>query len=128
MKRLSFLAAALMLGGCATIVDGTSQQVQLTSNAPNATCGITQNGVQIVAPAPVPATHTLARRPGNLIVTCEAPGHEARTLALMTGANPLAVVGHMAYVPIGAGADGVFGGLPEYQDSAYVYMTKKSTL
>lgn len=124
MKRLSVLLAAFALGGCATIVDGTSQQIELTSNAPGATCGITQNGVQIVQPAAVPATHTISRRSGNLIVTCEAPGYQPSTQALMAGKNPLSVVGNMPAMVSGAGFDSLFGGLSEYQDSAYVHLTK----
>lgn len=125
MKRLPVLFAALALGGCATIVTGTSQQIQLTSNAPGATCGISQNGDQIVQPAAVPATHTIRRRPGNLIVTCEAPGYQPSTKALMTGRSPISVVGApMPLTLFNAGADAAFGGLPEYQDSAYVHLTK----
>ena len=124
MKRFTVLLAALALGGCATIVDGTSQQIQLTSNAPGATCGISQNGVQIVAPVAVPATHTVRRRAGNLIVTCEAPGYQSNTQALMAGKNPLSVVGNMPAMVSGAGMDSLFGGISDYQDSAYVYLKK----
>lgn len=124
MKRLTVLLAALALGGCATIVDGTSQQIQLTSNAPGATCGIKQNGVQIVAPVAVPATHTLRRRSGNLIVTCEAPGYQPSTQALMAGKNPLSVVGNMPGMVSGAGMDSLLGGIADYQDSAYVHLKK----
>lgn len=124
MKYLSVFAAALALGGCATIVDGRSQQIELTSNAPGATCGITQNGVQIVEPTAVPATHTVRRRSGNLIVTCDAPGYQSKTQALMQGANPLSVTGHLPGILLGAGADAAFGGLADYQDSAYIYLVK----
>ncbi|MEM9140361.1 MAG: hypothetical protein AAGB15_11090 [Pseudomonadota bacterium] len=124
MKHFVFPIAALALSGCATIVDGTSQQIQLTSNAPGAACGVAQNGVQIVSPAPVPATHTIARRSGNLIVTCSAPGYKSGTVALMAGRNPLSVVGHLPAIVLGAGADSAFGGLPEYQNEAYVHLTR----
>ena len=122
MKHLSVIAAALFLGGCATVVDGRSQQIQLTSNAPGATCGISQNGEQIVAPEPVPATHNLRRRAGNLIVTCEAPGFQPNTQALVTGRNPLSVVGHFPGILLGAGADAAFGGLADYQNQAYIHL------
>lgn len=124
MKSLSVLGAALILGGCATVVDGRYQNVDLSSNAAGANCGITQNGVQIVEPQPVPATHTIRRRSGNLIVTCEAPGYQPTTKALMAGRNPKTVVGHLPGILLGVGADAALGGLADYQDSAYIYLVK----
>ena len=124
MKTLPVLLAALALGGCATVVDGRYQNIELTSNAPGATCGITQNGVQIIEPQPVPATHTVRRRSGNLIVTCEAPGFQSNTQALMAGRNPKTVVGHLPGVLLGTGADAVLGGLADYQDQAYINLVK----
>jgi len=124
MIRFVLPAMALAVAGCATLVDGTRQQISLSSNAPNATCGITQNGAQIVAPAPVPATHTVERRPGNLIVTCQAPGYQPATQALVAGRNPLSVVGQMPVMVFGAAADGALGGLPEYQNQAYVHLVR----
>ncbi|MEM7060159.1 MAG: hypothetical protein AAF557_21465 [Pseudomonadota bacterium] len=124
MKTLSVLLAALALGGCATIVDGRYQNIELTSNAPDATCGITQNGVQIVEPQAVPATHSIRRRSGDLIVSCEAPGHQPTTKALVAGRNALSVAGHLPGVLLGAGADAALGGLAEYQEAAYIYLVK----
>lgn len=124
MKTLPVLLAALALGGCATIVDGRYQDIQLTSNAPGATCGITQNGVQIVEPQLLPATHTIRRRSGNLIVACEAPGFQPSTKALMAGRNPKTVVGHLPGILLGTGADAAFGGLADYQDRAYIHLVK----
>lgn len=124
MKTLSVLLAAVALSGCATVVDGRYQNIELSSNAPGATCGITQNGVQVVEPTPVPATHTVRRRSGALIVSCEAPGHQPATKALVAGRNPLAVTGHLAGILLGAGADAAFGGLAEYQEQAYIHLVK----
>ncbi|MEM8616954.1 MAG: hypothetical protein AAGF20_08475 [Pseudomonadota bacterium] len=124
MIRILIPAMALALSGCATLVDGTSQQIQLTSNAPGATCGITQNGAQIVAPAPVPATHSLSRRAGNLIVTCQAPGFQPNTQALVTGRNPKTVALMMPAILLDAGADAALGGLAEYQNEAYIHLVR----
>ena len=57
MKSFALGLATLTLAGCATVIDGTQQTVSLSSNADGAICGITQNGRQIVAPSPVPASH-----------------------------------------------------------------------
>lgn len=114
--------AAFGLGACATIVDGTTQDIHLSSNVPTAKCSIEQNGVQIVDPTPVPATLKLPRRRGNLIVTCSAPDHETGTQALVAGTNPKSVALMLPMALLDAAADSALGGLVEYQDRAYVYL------
>lgn len=128
MKTLPILAAALVLSGCATIVDGTTQQIRLSSNAENAKCSISHEGVLIVPSLPVPAGHIVQRRPGNLMVTCDAPGYESRTVALVAGRNPLAVAPVLPVFPQNSGYDAAFGGLAEYQDSAYIHLKRASSL
>ena len=93
MKYLLIAAVAYSLAACATVTDGTRQGITLTSNVDGAMCGIEQNGAQIVAPAPVPATHNIPRRGGNLIVTCSAEGYVTEKVALVTGKHPMAVTG-----------------------------------
>ncbi len=124
MKSIALGVAALTLAGCATVVDGTQQTISLSSNAEGAICGITQNGRQIVAPAPVPASHVLPRVQGNLIVTCEAAGYETAQLALVAGKNPKTVALALPLALVNAGADTALGGIDWYQDRAYVYLKK----
>ena len=122
MKRIALIAAAFVLTGCATVVDGTQQTISIDSNAEGAVCGITQNGRQVVSPAAVPAQHLLPRAQGNLIVTCEAPGYETGKLALIAGKNPKTVVLGLPLLLLNATADSALGGIDWYQDRAYVYL------
>ncbi len=125
MKTFMTLAAAAgLLAGCATIADGTQQTISLDSNVEGALCGISQNGQEIVAAAPVPTTHLLPRVSGNLIVTCTADGYETSTVALMSGKNPKTVVLAMPVMLFNAGADRALGGIDEYQDRAYIHLKR----
>lgn len=129
MKFLLLGVAALGLSACATITDGTSQGITLTSNVDGAQCGIEQNGVQIVEPATVPATHNITRRGGNLIVTCSAEGYETEKVALVTGKSPLAVAGMLLIgLPANTGLDAATGAWHESQNQAYIHLRKKSVL
>lgn len=125
MRILASLCAVVTLAGCATIVDGTQQTISLTSNVEGAMCGITQRGVQVVAPAPVPVTRILPRTSGNLIVTCEAEGYETAKVALIAGKSPKSVVLNAPAIVTGALADTALGGIDWYQDRAYVYLKRK---
>lgn len=124
MKHLILPAALLVLGGCATIADGSMQPVTISSNAPGATCGIIQNGEEIAPATPVPNTFELRRRDGNLLVTCQAPGYSTETVALVTGKNPLAVTGHMWNSMTLALVDVFSGAVNEYTNTAYVPLQK----
>ena len=126
MKRFVPLAAAAgLLAGCATIADGTQQTISLDSNVEGALCGISQNGKEIVAPTAVPTAHLLPRVSGNLIVTCEAEGYETAVVALMAGKNAKTVVLNAPAIMFGALADTALGGIDEYQDRAYIHLTRK---
>ena len=129
MKYAVMMVGALALGGCATVTDGVGQDITLTSNAEGAMCSISQGGVEIVPASPVPATHTLRRQGGNLIVTCAADGYETETTALMAGAHPMTVTGVLLTGGlINIGTDMVSGAMHEYQDQAYIHLRKKSVL
>jgi hypothetical protein len=129
MKYLILGLTALGLSACATVKEGTTQAITLTSNVEGAMCGIEQNGVQIVAPATVPAAHFIKRQDGNLIVTCMADGYETEKVALVTGKSPLAVAGSMVVgFAINAGFDAASGAWHESQNEAYVHLRKKSAL
>lgn len=127
MKHLLIAVSALALTGCSTLMDGTSQGITLTSNAPGAACSITQNGVEIVPATPVPATHEIGRRGGNLIVSCAAPGYQPETVALVTGKNPLAVTGVLLTgMLINTGTDAVSSAWHESQNEAYIHLRKNA--
>lgn len=124
MKHLVLPAALLALSGCATVAHGIVEPVTITSNAPDATCSIMQNGEEIAAPTAVPHTFQLRRRDGNLLVTCTAPGYKTEHVALITGKDPYTAGGHawnsMAFGLI----DVISGAVNDYQDSAYVPLTE----
>ena len=128
MKYLMLSVAALTLAGCATVIDGTSQEIYLESNV-DAKCNITQGGTVIVSNMTVPGSRRIPRRQQDLILDCNAEGYEPAKLALVAGANPLTVVGHMPNSLIGGVlADSVMGGVGEYQNQAYIHLTKKPVL
>ena len=129
MKYLLLSAAALALSACATITDGNKQPITLTSNVEGASCSISQNGAEIVPATPVPASHTIARAGGNLIVSCAAEGYETETVALVTGKHPMAVTGMFLFgLPVNLGTDAASSSWHDSQNQAYIHLRKKSLL
>ncbi|MEM7213301.1 MAG: hypothetical protein AAF479_15680 [Pseudomonadota bacterium] len=125
MKYMGIVAITAMLSACGTLEGGSSQGITLNTNAENATCSITQNGVEIVPASPAPATHDVPRRAGNLLVTCSAPGYNSETVALVAGKHPRSVAGVMLTgALINVGTDAYSGGIHEYQNEAYIHLTR----
>ena len=117
------LIAALGLSGCATVFDGNQQDVALTSNAPDATCSISRNGAEIAAAQRLPATFYVPSRPGNLIVSCEAPGHRPAQVALVNGKHPMTVTGVMLVgVLANVGTDAISHSWHEAQNAAHIHL------
>ena len=127
MKYLGIVAITAMLSACGTLEGGSSQGITLNTNAENATCSISQNGVEIIPASPAPATHLVPRRSGNLLVTCSAPGYTSETVALVAGKHPRSVVGVMLTgALINVGTDAYSGGIHEYQNEAYIHLMRAS--
>ena len=125
MKYLGILAVAGLVSACGTLEGGSTQGITLNTNAENATCSINQNGVEIVPASPAPATHQVARRSGNLMVTCSAPGYNTDTVALVAGKHARTVTGVLLTgALINIGTDAISGGIHEYQNEAYIHLTK----
>lgn len=125
MKHLVLTAAvAMSIAGCSTFDEGARQGITLTSNAP-AACSITQNGVELVPASPVPATHEIPKRAGNLIVSCAADGYQPETVALVNGKHPMAVTGVLLTgLLVNTGTDAATSSWHHAQDSAYIHLRK----
>ncbi|MEM9062397.1 MAG: hypothetical protein AAGD13_18205 [Pseudomonadota bacterium] len=132
MKYLGLFAVAAVLSACGTMEGGTSQDITLRSNADNASCSIAQNGAEIVPATALgeskTITHSIPRTSGNLFVTCSAPGHNSETVALMAGKHPRTVAGVLLTgALINAGTDIALGGWDEYQNEAYIHLTRTAS-
>jgi hypothetical protein len=64
------LIAAIGLGGCATVVKGTSQNISVDTNPQGATCTVTRNGSQIAVVQQTPGKVEVGRDKGALVVAC----------------------------------------------------------
>ncbi|MEM6661291.1 MAG: hypothetical protein AAF666_03845 [Pseudomonadota bacterium] len=129
MKYFLIAIATLTLSGCATVVDGTTQPIYLHGNVEGADCSISQGGRVIQSDIALPDTVVVERKRENLIIECSADGYQDAKLAIVAGANPLSVLGHMTTSLLaGAAADSVLGGIGEYQNEAFIHLTKKPIL
>lgn len=114
-------AAALMLGGCATITKGTTQNVGVdTPGATGAVCTVTSTiGPQTVS---TPGVFVLAKSSAALPVKCtkacyhDSGGVLGSTFEVMTAGN--IIIGGV----IGFGVDAISGAINKYPDQISIPM------
>jgi hypothetical protein len=140
MFRVLMLACAVVIGGCATVSQGTTEQIQFDSDPPGAVmrsvipslCGdescppiADKDGNYVVAantvePGPACTTPCLAtvRRHDRLIATFTKDGYVTQTVRVETKVAGAGVVGMAGNAIIGgvagAGVDAVSGAMLEH--------------
>ena len=80
MIRAAFLLPMTLLSACATIVNGSSQTVTLSTAPPGATCTVDRMGARIGAVAQTPGSLRLDKSKNDLTVTCSKPGFQTATV------------------------------------------------
>ena len=76
MLKAVFLTPIIFLSACATIVNGSSQTVTVSTTPPGATCTVDRMGVRIGAIAQTPGSVRLDKSKNDLSVTCSKPGFQ----------------------------------------------------
>ena len=81
MLRSAALLALLMLPGCATIFEGTSQSVAISTDPAGANCTVDRHGVRIGQVNPTPGSLHLDKSKDDLAIHCEHAGYQPADLS-----------------------------------------------
>jgi hypothetical protein len=66
----------MLLAGCSTIVDGTSQQIVVDTNPADADCGLYREGVRIGEVAHTPGSVLIKKTKHDISVVCVKDGYQ----------------------------------------------------
>jgi hypothetical protein len=84
-----------MAGGCASIFEGTTQQISVNTTPAGARCTFWKNGTLVGDIGKTPGATTIRKSKDNLFIVCDKPGYASATyvnrsgLAMATWANIL---------------------------------------
>lgn len=78
MKKLMLLCL-IPLGACATIFDGSTQDIQVNTNPPGANCKFDRNGQVIANINDTPGGTTIEKSKYDIIIKCNKPGYSQAT-------------------------------------------------
>lgn len=68
--RILASASLIALGGCATVIKGTTQDIAVETNPPGASCTVSRNGAQIAILSATPGKVQVSRDKSPLMVSC----------------------------------------------------------
>lgn len=92
MRKLCIIGA-IALSGCASIVEGTTQDLYVSVTPENASCVANQKGIFAGRYDPMRMAISVPKSRNDLEVRCAAPGYKDKTIRLVSEASAWGVTG-----------------------------------
>lgn len=125
MLRFTVAAAAVILmAGCSSIIEGTSQTVTFNSNPSDANCLLTRNGLAI-GNLRTPSGIVVEKTKHNIQVVCSKDGFDDSTVMLKSGVAGATFGNIILGGGIGWAIDSASGADNKYDDVVNVYLNRK---
>lgn len=91
----ALVATGIFLSSCASIFDGTSQDIAVVTNPAGASCIFERQGMNIGTIGSTPATLNVPKRKYDLLIRCNKPGYQEGTYLNHSGVTAL-IAGNIA--------------------------------
>ena len=112
---IALCALALGLSGCASIVEGTSQEVTVNTNPAGANCALNREGTSIARVNPTPGAATIKKTKYDMTIVCDKPGFQQATFIDHSGVQDMTFGNIIFGGFIGWGIDSASGADNHYQ-------------
>jgi hypothetical protein len=117
-----FLLASLT--GCSTIVEGRSQQINITTNPDGANCTLTRKGDVIAKVAQTPGGVYIEKTKYDITITCDKEGYQQVKLLNKSGADAATFANIILGGGIGWAIDSATGSDNKYDSPVSLTLTK----
>ncbi len=129
MWRFKFgavLLAAQILANCASIVDGTSQQISVVTNPPGANCQFHRNGEIVGAVNPTPGGVLIKKTKHHIEIVCLKDGFEEAKFLNKSGIQEATFGNIILGGGIGWAIDSAAGADNKYEGAVNITMVQKT--
>jgi len=120
MNNKTLLLMLLPLSACATIIDGTSQKIEVNTNPPAAACAFIRNNQTIANIKSTPDTVKIDKDKHDIVIECTKEGYEKATFKNHSGAAAATWGNIAAGGLIGWGVDSAVGADNKYESPVNV--------
>jgi PEGA domain len=121
MRRLGILALCAVMGGCASVTRGTTENISIASTPAGAEATIT--GLEVPTACVTPCA-IVAKRNADIAVTFQKEGYEPQTVQLTTEVPAAGVAGFAGNVLLGGlvgmGVDAVTGAATDHKPNPVI--------
>lgn len=118
------IAACFGLASCATLFEGTSQEIVINTNPAGATCSLHRSGLTIGTVQSTPGSVVVKKTKEDITIKCTKPGFEEASLlnkSGMAGASFANVIGY-GILPITVLVDSASGADNKYDGQVSIEM------
>jgi hypothetical protein len=136
--RLAAAAAIAALGfgltGCATVFEGTSQEISVVTNPPGASCTFERRGMQVGTIVNTPGTANIRKSKYDIMIKCAKDGYQdasylnhsgtTATIAANVAADIVLTAGLSSIVDSADGADNKYDSAVHYADPKWVHSAR----
>jgi hypothetical protein len=88
-------AAVILCAGCATVFEGTSQEITVNTNPAGASCVFERQGTVVASIPRTPAATMVRKMKYDLMIKCDKPGYEQASYLNHSGVTA-AIAGNVA--------------------------------
>ena len=128
--RASALLVAVSLAGCATAIEGTTQDIAVVTIPAGAACVLDRDGKQIGAIAATPGSSHIEKSRYDITITCKKDGFEDAVVVDESGTAAASVGSFVADTVITGGllgtADSISGADNKYDSPMTITLVAKS--
>ncbi|PJK28922.1 hypothetical protein [Minwuia thermotolerans] len=121
--RAVVIGILLLTGACASIVEGSSQTVTVTTDPSGAICELTRDGEVVGVVNPTPGSLVLGKSKDNVSVICEKEGYQNAAGSLPSEFKGMTFGNIIFGGIIGVAVDAGTGAMNEYPSQVVVRMT-----
>lgn len=124
-SSLLALLVVVLLPGCASIIEGRSQQIAINTNPAGASCDLTRKGLNIGHVSPTPGSTLIQKTKDDMIITCDKEGYQQATYMNKSGTAGATWGNIVLGGLIGWGIDSAAGADNKYDSPVNITLPKK---
>lgn len=121
------LVAAVIAPGCATVTQGTSQEVEIATDPPGAKCNIEKNGIRIGTVLKTPGIVHVEKGGNSIGVNCSLSGYADRQAFIDLSFEAATVGNVLLGGVVGIVIDAASGAMQKYPKYFYISMKSGET-
>lgn len=124
LRKTCLLTCVVILSGCASIIDGRSQEITVNTNPSGASCSLDRNGSPLGTIAPTPGSIYIEKTKYDILIKCDKTGYDQATYMNKSGSEGATWGNIVAGGFIGWGVDSATGADNKYDSPINITLSK----